>query len=154
MFTALISFFSGTFVRMLFGEIAAWWTKLQDHKQEMEMMRLQAELEKDKFERQQLAIKTQADMGIKVIEAKSEAAVQEIEAQGWLEAVKLTGIKTGVLFIDAWNAAIRPGAATWSIAMITLNEFRIIVMSEIAMSICSAALGIYLADRNLMKRGK
>jgi hypothetical protein len=38
--------------------------------------------------------------------------------------------------------------------MITASEFKWIVLSEFAASVASAALGIYLADRNLMKRGK
>ena len=77
-----------------------------------------------------------------------------LKAQGWLEAVKGTTVKIGIAWVDAWNATIRPGTATWAIAMMTASEFKLIALSKFAASVCSAALGIYLADRNLSKRGK
>lgn len=154
MLTALLSFLGGSFFRMLLGEIFSFITKWQDHKQEMELMEVQGKLAAAQHERNLAAIKQQADMQIQVIEAQSEAAVGQTEVLGWLEAVKATAIKTGVAWVDAWNATIRPAVATWAMAMITLAEFKVITMSEFALSVCSAALGIYLADRNLMKRGK
>jgi hypothetical protein len=49
---------------------------------------------------------------------------------------------------------IRPGVATWAVVMMTLAELGLMVLSENAVAVCSAALGIYLAERNLIKRGK
>jgi hypothetical protein len=152
--TALLSFLGGNVFRMIFGEIISAWNKKQDHAQEIERMRLQNELDGAAHERNLEAIKVQADMGIKVVQVQSEANIGELEAQGWLEAVKATALKTGVMWVDAWNAVIRPGAATWAIIMMTLNEFRLIVISEPTLAIAGAALGIYLADRSLFKRGK
>jgi hypothetical protein len=152
--TALLSFLGGSVFRMLWGEISAMLTKSQDHKHEIERMRLGDELSAREHARQQDAIRLQAELGIKVIEAKSEAAISEIEAEGWLEAVRGTTKTVGIWFVDAWNAVIRPGTATWSLVMMTVGEFGLVVLSENTISVCSAALGIYLADRNLMKRGK
>lgn len=154
MISAVLSFLGGTTFRMLWGEVAAWLSKRQDHKHELERMRLSAELEGARFARQQEAVKLHADLGIKVIEAKSEAAVSEVEAEAWLAAVKATGRKVGVAWVDAWNAAIRPGVATWAVLMLTLEGFAVIALSEGSASVCFAALGLYLADRTLAKRGK
>jgi len=154
MISALISFFGGSVFRMLWGEISAWLTKKQDHQQELERMRLQAELDAAQHARNLEAIRVQSELGVKTIQVQAEANISEIEANGWLEAIKATAVKTGVLWVDAWSAVIRPGTATWAIAMITMSEFRLIVLSEFAASVASAALGIYLADRNLAKRGK
>ena len=154
MITALISFFGGSVFRMLWGEISHWFTQAQDHKQELERMRLQADLDAAQHVRNMDAIKTQAALGVKTIQVQAEAAVSEIEAQGWLEAVKGTTQKVGIAWVDAWNATIRPAVATWSIIIITVSEFKLITISEFAAAIASAALGIYLADRNLFKRGK
>ncbi|NVO06914.1 MAG: hypothetical protein HXX19_13755 [Rhodoferax sp.] len=154
MITALFSFFGGSVFRMLWGEISHWLTSGMDHRQEMDRMRLQAELDVAQHARNLEAIRVQADLGVKVIQVQAEAAIGQIEAQGWLEAVKATTIQTGIRWVDAWNATIRPGVATWAIAMISLAEFHVITMSEFAASVASAALGIYLADRNLAKRGK
>lgn len=152
--TALFSFLGGSVFRMLWGEIASWFTKRQEHAQEMERMRLQAEFDAAQHARNLEAIRVQADLGVKTIQVQAEAAINEIEAQGWLEAVKATGRSVGIDWVDAWNATIRPGAATWAILMMTFAEFGVIVMSENAVAVCSAALGIYLAERNLIKRGK
>jgi hypothetical protein len=154
MISALISFFGGSVFRMLWGEIASWLTKKQDHDQEIERMKLQAEYDAAQHARNLDAIKVQAELGVKTIQVQGEAAVSEIEATGWLEAVKATAKQTGIRWVDAWNAVIRPGVATWAIVIISLSEFKVIVLSEFAAAVASAALGIYLADRNLAKRGK
>lgn len=154
MITALLSFLGGNVFRMIFGEVIAYLNKQQDHGQEMERMRLQADLDAAQHDRNLRAITVQAELGVKTIQVQAEAAIDEIEAQGWLEAVKSTAIKTGLAWVDGWNACIRPSVATWAIVMITFNEFGVITISETALSIAGAALGIYLADRSLFKRGK
>jgi hypothetical protein len=154
MITALLSFLGGNVFRMIFGEVIAYLNKKQDHAQEVERMRLQADLDAAQHERNLKAITVQAELGVKTIQVQSEAAIGEIEAAGWLEAVKATAIKTGVAWVDAWNATIRPGVATWAIVMITLHEFGVIALSDNTIALSGAALGIYLADRSLMKRGK
>jgi len=154
MITALFSFLGGNVFRMIFGEVIAYLNKKQDHQQETERMRLQAELDAAQHERNLKAITVQAELGVKTIQVQAESAIGEIEAQGWLEAVKATAVKTGIIWVDAWNSTIRPAVATWAIVMITFNEFGVIVISETALSIAGAALGIYLADRSLFKRGK
>lgn len=154
MLTGLISFLGGSVFRMLWGEISHWFTERQNHQMEMERMRLQGELDTAQHSRNMESIRLQTELQVKTIQVQGEADVSRIEAEGWLEAVKSTGRAIGVAWVDAWNAAIRPGTATWAIAMISCSEFKIIVLSEFAASVCSAALGIYLADRNLSKRGK
>ena len=154
MITALLSFLGGNVFRMIFGEIVSAWNKKQDHAQEMERMRFQADIDAAQHDRNQAAIKVQAELGVKTIQVQAEAHIDEIEAQGWLEAVKATAIKTGLAWVDAWNACIRPAVATWAIIMMTMHEFNLIAMSENTIALSSAALGIYLADRSLFKRGK
>ena len=155
MITALLSFLGGNVFRMIFGEVISFLNKKQDHAQEIERMQLQAQLDAAQHQRNQEAIKVQAELGVKTIQVQAEAAVGQIEAEGWLEAVNATAIKTGIKWVDAWNATIRPGVATWSVVMLTLAEIGAIhALSENVTAICSCALGIYLADRSLMKRGK
>lgn len=154
MITSILSFLGGSVFRMLWGEISHWMTAKQEHAHEIERMKVQAELDAAQYERQQGAIKLQHEIGIKVVEAQSEAAIGQIAAEGWLEAVKATARVTGIAFVDGWNAMIRPGVATWSVVMLTLGEFAVIKLSESSLAVCSAALGIYLAERNLLKRGK
>jgi hypothetical protein len=154
MLSALFSFLGGSVFRMIWGEVSAYLTARQSHRQELDRMRLQGDLDAAQHERNLASIKLQADMGVKVIEAQAEGEVDKIAAEGWLEAVKATGRSIGVAWVDAWNAVIRPGTATWALAMLTLGEFAVIKISDNVVQIAGAALGIYLADRALLKRNK
>ena len=117
-------------------------------------MRLQGELDAAQHARNLEAITVQANLGVKTIQVQAEAAIGQLEAEGWLAAVQSTGKAIGIAWVDAWNASIRPGVATWSVLMLTLDAASLVTMTEAASSVCYAALGIYLADRTLGKRGK
>lgn len=154
MLTAIISFLSGNVFRLVFGELVAAFNAHQEHKQELERMRLQGELDSAQAQRNLEAIKTQADLGVKTIQVQAESAISQIEADGWAEAVKGTTRATGVWLVDLWNGVIRPAVATWSIVMISGNYLEWWSLDDNGWAICGAALGIYLADRSLFKRGK
>lgn len=154
MLSALLSFLGGTAFRMIWGEVSAFFTAKQEHKQEVERMRLQAELAAQQHAREMESIKVQADLGIKLVRVQAEADVSRLETEGWLEAVKAVGRPIGIRWVDAWNAVIRPGVATWSVVMLSVSEFGAFEISATTESVCFAALGIYLADRTLGKRGK
>lgn len=154
MFSALLSFLGGSVFRMIWGEVSHWLTEKQQHAFELERLRLNNDMEAAQHARNLEALKVQSDLGIKTIQVQSQADMDKIGMEGWLEAVKATAVVTGVRWIDAWNATIRPAVATWAIGIVTLGEFKVIILSEAALSIASAALGIYLAERNLLKRGK
>lgn len=152
--SALFSFFGGTAFRMIWGEVSSWLNKKQDHAHEMERMQFQASQEAAQHERNMIAIREQAALGIKTIQVQAEAAISQLETEAWLEAVKATNTKTGISWVDGLNAVIRPGVAIWAVMMMTLGEFALIALSDNTVQIAGAALGIYLADRTLFKRGK
>lgn len=154
MISAVLSFLGGSAFRMIWGEVSAWLTKRQDHAYEMDRMRLQADLDERAHGRRMESIRFEAEQQVKLIHVQAEAAVGQIEAEGWLEAVKATGRQVGVAWVDAWNAMIRPGVATWGVVMLTAEALTWIALSEGTQSVIFAALGLYLADRALGKRGK
>jgi hypothetical protein len=139
---------------MIWGEVSSWLTKRQDHRLEIERLKLQGQLDAEQHGRNLDAIRVQAQLGVETIRVQASADVDRFEAEGWLEAVKATGRQTGIRFVDAWNAGIRPAVATWSVGMMTLAEFGAIAMSDNTTQVAGAALGLYLADRTLAKRGK
>ena len=100
------------------------------------------------------SVRFEAEQQVKIIHVQAEAAVTQIEAEGWLEAVKATGRKVGVAWVDAWNSAIRPGLATWGVVMLTLEAFALAQITEGTASVIFAALGIFVADRTLGKKGR
>lgn len=152
--SAAITFLGGSTFRMLWGEVSHWLTAAREHKREMERMRLQGELEAAQHSRNQEAIKLQAELGVQVIRVQAESALDKIEAEGWLEAVKSTGRSVGIAWVDAWNAVIRPALATWAVGMLTAKELEWIKLTSVTESVALAVLGIYVADRSLSKRGK
>lgn len=154
MIEAILSFLGGSTLRMVWGEVSAYLTRKQDHQHEVERMKLQADLEAGQHARTLQSLKLQGELGVKTIEVQSEGAVDQLEAQGWLEAVKATGRATGVRWVDAWNSAIRPGVATWGIVMLTAEAMRLLVVTDGTASVVYAFLGIFAADRSLGKRGK
>lgn len=155
MISALFSFLGGSVFRMLWGEISSFINKKQDQDHEMERMRLDGELAAQLHTRNMESLRLQNELGIKTIQVQGETKVSEIETDAWLEAVKGTTKTIGVMFIDAWNGVIRPFVATWAIIMITINfAQKGWILDENGWMLSSAALGIYLADRALFKRGK
>jgi len=155
MISALVSFLGGSAFRMIWGELSSFVTRRQEHAQEIDRLRLQGELDAAQHARNQEAIKTQAALGIKVIEVQRDADIDRIEAGAWERAVDSVGRLTGIKFIDLWNQSIRPLLATLAIAVVVFeivaNGF---VLSDWDRELVAAILGLYVADRSLQKRGK
>jgi hypothetical protein len=143
---ALISFLGGSAFRMIWGEVSSYFTKKQDHKQEVERMQLQAQFDAATHARNLESIKVQADLGVKTIQVQADAEAAKVADVG-----KTTGIK----FLDIWNGSVRPLLATLSIAVIVFeiakNGF---TLNDWDRELVGAILGIYVADRSLGKRGK
>lgn len=154
MISALISFLGGSVFRMIWGEVSAWATARQDHAHEIERMRLQGDLDAASHARNLDAIRVQAGLGVQTIRVQAESDISRIEADGWLATIKGTTAPTGIWLVDLWNGVIRPAVATWSVAMISGHYLQWWVLDENGWAVCGAALGIYLADRALFKRGK
>lgn len=153
--SALISFLGGSAFRMVWGEISSYFTAKQNHKYEVDRMRVQNELDAAQHARNQEAIRTQAELGVKTIEVQREADISRTEADAWRLAVAAIGTPTGIRWVDAWNATIRPLLAT--AAIFVLGQ-EIVANSGTptphVLLICDAILGMYVADRSLSKRGK
>ena len=151
----VVSLLGGSLIRTIWGEISAAYTKHQDNKNELERMSKQGELDDAAHKRQMEALRVQKDLGVDVIHVQSDAYAANLAADEHSDVVKATTKLTGIWFLDIWNGSIRPAVATWSIAMLTVSTQRNNwVLDETGVSVCSAALGIYLADRALFKRGK
>lgn len=152
--SALFSFLGGSVFRMIWGELSYWMTARLEHKQELERLSAQEAINATQHARNLEALRLQSSLGIKEIEAQSDAARSLEELKAWAVAVTDVGKTTGIRWLDAWNGVIRPAVATWSVVMMTLAEFGLYQMSENVWSVAGAALGIFLADRTLFKRGK
>lgn len=155
MLSALFSFLGGTAFRMIWGELSAWLTARQDHRHEVERMRLQAELDAAQHGRNLESIKVQAELGVKTIQVQAEADVSRLELEGWSGAVREALKPSGIWVVDVWNGVIRPLAAT--IALIlwvgALNR-QGWMMTAWDQELVGVVLGFFFASRELSKRGK
>lgn len=155
MLTALISFLGGNAFRLLFGEVAAFFSKKQEHAQELERMKLQGELDAEAHARNLESIRLQNDLGVKTIQVQAEAALDKLDADAFLQSVADVGKKTDIKFLDIWNGSIRPLLATIAIGVVLFEIVRNgFVLSDWDRELVGAILGIYVADRHLSKRGK
>lgn len=144
----LISFLGGSAFRLIFGGVMDWMNKRQDHQHEMELQKLQAELEAGRHERNMASVRLQADLNLAEIKVTADAVEQKVMADAFLEAVKATGQKTGVAWVDAWNASVRPAGASVSLAIwVGTMIAASLVLTEFDQTLISAFLGVFVGDR-------
>ena len=155
MFEALFSFLGGSVFRMIWGEVANFIQKKQDHAFELERLQIQSQMEDKAHQRTQESLRLQNELGIKTIEARAEADVATEEATAFANAMKDAFKPTGNLFVDIWNGVIRPSAATIALALWVLKlhtqNWR---MEEWDITMSGTILGFFFASRELSKRGK
>lgn len=153
--SAILTFLGGSAFRMLWGEASAWLKAKQEHKNEIELMRLQGELEAANFERQQSAIKLQAELGVRTIEVQRDADIAKLDGAGFYKAFEFANKPTGIKFVDGWNGIIRPLIATICVVLWVraLNQSGF-VLTDWDQQIIGTVFGFFYADRVLSKRGK
>lgn len=154
MIEAALTFIGGSAFRMLWGEVAAFFTRRQEHAQELSLARLQAELEASRHERDIARLKLQSDLGIREVQVAGDVETSKIETDAWMEAVREVGRPSGVAWVDAWNRAIRPGLATLAAVAVVYGVYETQSLDEWTRTLVAAILGVYVADRTLSKRGK
>ena len=152
---AILSFLGGNAFRLIFGEVAAYFSKKQEHAQEVERLKIQGDLDAAQHARNLEAIRVQHQIGVEVIRVQSEAALDRVDADAWAAAVSDVGKPTGIKWLDIWNGSIRPALATMAMAIVIFEFCKAgFVLTEWDRELVGAILGIYVADRHLSKRGK
>jgi hypothetical protein len=152
---ALLSFLGGSTFRMVWGEISSYFTRKQEHAQQLDMMKLQETLEAGRHERDMARIRLQSDLKVQEVKVVGDVAIQGKEADAFVEAIKAAAKPIGIFFVDAWNGSIRPAMATVALGLWVLALYRAgFVPSEWDKELIAGILGFYIADRTLAKRGK
>lgn len=155
MLSGILSFFGGTAFRWLFGELLGWLKARDEHKAEMERMRLQIDLERERASLQRQAAQQAAELGVKIIEAQSEAAADAAAALAHLRAIEgVNKASERSDWIGAWNASIRPLAATVGIFLLVGQSVApsIFVLSALVVDLICAVLGVFVGER-IRQRG-
>ena len=148
MITALMTFLGGATVRLFIGHLFDFITKWQDQKNELARLTLQGQLDAAQHTRNLEAIKVQADLGVKVIEAQTEAQVTQAEADAFIDAVRATGQRTGIMWVDLWNGIVRPLLASMCIVLWVAKIVGAgFVLDEWDRELMGLALGVFVGGR-------
>ena len=145
----ITTFLMSTGFRWLFGEALEFLKGHTARKNEMELMRLQADIKKEEHARQQAAMRSAAGLGIKEIQIRGEDLRDAIDAIGRLETTKTTAVVTGDWLIDRMNGLVRPLAAYICLLLIVLNAVAPshVVLSAFVLELCSSVLGVFVGGR-------
>ena len=148
MITALMTFLGGATVRLFIGHLFDFITKWQDQKNELARLTLQGQLDAAQHTRNLEANKVHADIGVKVIEAQTEAQVTQAEADAFIEAVRATGQRTGIMWVDLWNGIVRPLLASMCIVLWVAKIVGAgFVLDEWDRELMGMALGVFVGGR-------
>lgn len=152
---ALLSFLGGSAFRLIWGHISEYFTEKQNHKHELERIRLQGELDAAQHDRNQAAIRLQAELGVQTIRVQGEADSDRLEMEGWAQAVATATKPTGIWIVDLWNGIIRPLAASIAIylwvAALNAQNFK---MTDWDKELVGVILGFYFASRVMHHKNK
>lgn len=150
--SAILSFLGGAAFRMIWGQLASIWTKAQDHKHELAMLQIQADLDDKRHARDCERLRLQAELGVKEVMVQADADMARIEASAWMQAASRATDRTGVFLVDLWNGTIRPAAASialylWVVALNTQGW----KMSDWDRELVGVIIGFYFASRVLSR---
>ena len=153
--TALFSFLGSAAARWLLGELLGLFKAREDRRAEVEMIRLQADLERERAERQRLAVQDAAAAGVTLIEAQREASAGEMQDRMMLAAVESIGRPSGIAWVDALNASVRPTLAYVSIFLLAGHAIAPdhVMLAGIVGEVACGALGLYVGGRVHLKGG-
>lgn len=153
--SAFLSFLGGSAFRAVWGGISKYIDARQEHRHELERIKLQGELDAKQHDRNLAAQRLQSELGIKVIETQGAQNLAQTDAEAFSAAIKLAATPSGIKWVDAWNASVRPAYATialalWVLALYQRNWALLAWDLELSASIA----GFYFADRALRRSGR
>lgn len=155
MISALFSFLGGSIFRMIWGEASAYLNKRQDHAHEVEMLKVQKELDDARQVRDLEQMRLANELGLKTITVQKDAEMALADVNAFSRAIEAAAKPTGIKWVDAWNGAIRPSYATVALALwlvkVAAQGFK---MDTFDAELLAVVAGFYFADRSLGKRGK
>lgn len=156
MLTALLSFLGSGILRLL-PELFTLFKEKKDADHEFRMAQLQLEIDK-----------ARATQQLDLAHVNAEISLNQAEATGLIEALKAQGQPTGIKFVDALNALVRPILTYyWCIVMYTAWKATIIyqaidskvpfvqmapvIMTEFDLNVVSSIIGFWFVDRAIRK---
>ena len=122
MLTTLISLFGGGLGGLLrfVPEIFKLFTEKADREHEYRMTQLQLQIDQ-----------ARATQQIDLAHVQGDMAVQSGEMQAYIEAIKGQSAPTGVAWVDALNASVRPVITYWWMTLLSVYKLVMFVIASI-----------------------
>lgn len=140
---------------MIWGEASAYLNKRQDHAHEVELLKVQNELDDARQVRDLEQMRLANELGLKTITVQKDAEMALADVNAFSRAIEAAARPTGIKWVDAWNGAIRPSYASVALALwlvkVAAQGFK---MDAFDAELLAVVAGFYFADRSLGKRGK
>lgn len=165
--TAIISFLGSAVFRWALEKFFGLAERGQDHKQEMDRMRLQAEIDAATHLRNLEILEAQSRLKLDLIREETRGAVEAADAQAFIESIRAGSKPSGFKPIDAWNSAIRPFVSTVCIGvwLWMLSEFvppyiatldttakmtMAVMLVEFTINLVASVIGWHFGTRSLL----
>ena len=165
--TAILSFLGSAVFRWLLEKVFGLMERKQDHEQELELRRLQEELDSASHARNLELLVRRSELKIQETESIVRGAIEEREVDAFVESIKSASKPSGNPYIGAWNDAIRPFVATACIFMlaalltwllpifvVSLDLAAKLAMAtlivDFTLSLIGAVLGWFFGNRSLI----
>lgn len=165
--TAILSFLGSAVFRWALEKLFNLAERKQDHGQEIERMKVQAQVDAEQHSRNLELLKAQADLKLDLIKEETRGAVEAADAQAFIESIKSARQPTGVSWLDAWNGLIRPLVSTvcvvvwlWLIYTVvppyikTLSDAQAMALAatlfEFTITLVASVIGWHFGTRSLL----
>ena len=148
--TAILSFLGSAVFRWALEKLFGLAERKQDHAQEVERMRVQAEVDAAQHLRNLEMLEIQSRLKLDLIREEVRGAVEQADAAAFVESIKAAR-PTGVPWVDAWQGIIRPLVSTVCVGLwcMSLVERRF-VMQEFDLALVGSVIGWHFGTRSLL----
>lgn len=148
--TALLSFLGSAVFRWLLEKVFQITERKQDHAQEIERMRVQAEVDAAQHLRNLEMLRIQSELKLDLLQEEHRGAVEAADGEAFIASIKAAQ-PSGIRWIDGWNATIRPLVSTvcvglWALTLIERN----FVPNEFDLAMIGAVIGWHFGTRSLL----
>lgn len=148
--TAILSFLGSAVFRWLLEKVFNIIERKQDHAQEIDSIKLQAEVDAAMHLRNIEMLEIQSRLKLDLVKEETRGAFEAAEGAALIESIK-SAKPTGIRWLDGWNGAIRPFVSTvcvllWVMSLVN-REF---ALQEFDLALIGAVIGWHFGTRALM----
>lgn len=146
--SAVLALLGGTAFRLVLSFTMDRVKEYQDHRFEMQSIKLQDHIEESRSNRHMKILQIQKDLGLEQVGMEIDRSDSLQNMVNFQEAVADVKKPTGFLYLDMLNSSIRPGLAIFCIVIWGLHLYhKNWILSSWDLELIAATLGIFIGSR-------